>query len=538
MRRLAGLACLLAAAPAVAESEYFASFEIEFTGKLRTGAIADLDADGRLDVGVLLSSRDDPSELRFVTCLQDDAGFSGNCTSIRIPAEARVFDVGEIDGVPGAELVVLTDRGVRVASFVKGSFRAFTPLHEVRTLFAGTEPGKTARLRCLADIDADARKELILPTIEGPRILRYEGVELILLQQIDSHAEVTFRLRNQSEEGLVGDPHAHSVRAEARFASPQTFVDDFDADGRVDLLTLQGKHLRVFLQQPGGRFPAAPSFEWDRTILDAAEQEDAVASEGLAFADLNGDGASDIIAMKWASPSERTRIDWYLYYSRGGLTYPEEPDQKVRSESVDRRLTVTDLNGDGRSDLVVPFIHFAVTQVVKVAMQNAIKIQFRVFLMGEDGRYSQDAGKSFARVDRRIGLNYDIDIMGFVFGDKTLPDDDFSPLISFDADANGDGYPDLVADTGSDRLAFYWGNEQARYSGSPDHVIDHESAVSYDLVDLNGDGKTDVVTYHGPRDRTPARRFEKRRYSPKRKKRRPEAAIAPRGPVVKILLSR
>lgn len=539
---IALLGGLLVAAPVAAESEYFTSFELEFSGKLRTGAIADMDADGRLDVGVLLTSADDPSDLRFVTCLQHAEGFSEGCTSIRIPAEARAFDVGELDGVSGAELVLLTDEGVRVASFAKGGFGAFTPLQRVDTLFAGTGQGKTARLRCLWDIDGDARRELFLPTIKGPRILRHGETGLTLLQQIDSHAEVTYRLGNPAEEELVGSADTHAVGAEARFAAPQTFVEDFDGDGRVDVMALQGAHLRVFLQQTDGRFPAAPSFDWERSILDAEEREDPIAAEGLAFTDLNGDGTSDIIAMKWASPSERTRIDRYIYYARGGLSYPQQPDQKVRSESVDRRLMVADLNGDGRSDLVIPFFHFAVTQAVKVVAQNAVKIQFRLFLMGEDGHYSQDGGKSFAKVDRRIGLDYDIDILGFFFGEKSLPEDGFRPLITFNADANGDGYPDLVADTGSDRLTFYWGNERARYSGSPDHVIDHESALSYDLADLNGDGKTDVVTYHGPRDRTPPRRIEKRqskgvarRTKPKP---RPKAETAPRGPVVKILLSR
>jgi hypothetical protein len=195
---------------------------------------------------------------------------------------------------------------------------------------------------------------------------------------------------------------------------------------------------------------------------------------------------------------------------------------------------------DGKSDLIIPYFHFAVTQAVKVMTQNAVKIQLRLFLMREDGRYAQDEDKSFARVDRRIGLDYDIDILGFVFGDKALPEDGFRPLITFDADANGDGYADLVADTGSDRLAFYFGNAQASYAGSPDQVIDHESALSYDLVDLNGDGKTDVVTYHGPRDRTRPRQIERRapKGFPQPQKPAPEAASAPRGPVVKILLSR
>lgn len=566
---LAALSCLLAAATASAQSgarssaagaatatataAEYAPFALEFEGRLRSGAIADFDADGRIDIGVLLSAERDPTDLRLATCLQGDAGFAGPCPTIRIPSEARAFDVADIDGAAGAELVILTPDGLRVASFAAGRFSEFGALQPLHTLFAGTGPGKTARLRFLLDLEADGRAELVVPTIEGPRILRYAREGLVAIRQLQSHAEVTYRLGHPAERSLLGRSGEHAVGAEARFSAPEVFLEDFDGDGRVDIATLQGRRLRVFLQQPGGEFPERPGFEWERTILDADEQADPIASEGLMFADLDGEGALDIIATKWALPSERTRIDRYVYYARDGLRYPEEPDQKVRSESVDRRLMIADLNADGRADLVVPFFHFAVTQAVKVVVQNAVKIQFRLFLMGADGRYAQDADKTFARVDRRIALNYDIDIMGYVLGDKALPEEGSGPLLSFDADANGDGYPDLLADTGSDRLAIYFGNERARYSNSPDRLIDHESTLSYDLEDLNGDGRSDVITYHGPRDRTPPRRIERRRGKgpnrlppardqspdPDPETDRPaDATTRHSGPIVRILLSR
>jgi hypothetical protein len=188
---------------------------------------------------------------------------------------------------------------------------------------------------------------------------------------------------------------------------------------------------------------------------------------------------------------------------------------------------------------VLPFFQIAVSQAVKVVTENAVKIQLRLYLMGDDRRYSQEGDKAFARVDRRIALSYHIDVMGFVSGEKSLPGESFRPLVTLAADANGDGYPDLIADSGSDRLGIHWGNQAARYSNSPDLVIDHESALNYDLLDLNADGKSDIVTYHGPRDRTPARRLARRtgkRSSGARPRVKPE--VPARGPVVKILLSR
>ncbi len=192
-------------------------------------------------------------------------------------------------------------------------------------------------------------------------------------------------------------------------------------------------------------------------------------------------------------------MDRSIYFSRPDGSLPETPDQLVRSESVFPDFDILDVNGDGRRDLVVPFFHFAPAQAVRVVTQNSVKLQFRIFLMREDGRYEQGEGKSFAKVDRRVALDYHLDILELVFGDRARPTGRIAPLLDFGADFNGDGYADLAADDGSDRLRIYYGNAEADYGSSPDLVVPFESTLSYDLVDADGNGRTDVIAYHGTR---------------------------------------
>jgi hypothetical protein len=335
----------------------------------------------------------------------------------------------------------------------------------------------------------------------------------------------------------------YEQRTTAHFTAPDLFIEDFDGDGRLDLGTLIDNTLKVFPQGADGRFAQKPVVELKRSILPPEDKGMGFAGEAMTFADLNGDGMADIIMMKWGTSQERTRLDRYIYYARKGLKYPEDPDQIIRSESAAIDFGIYDLNNDGKLDLVIPFFHFAPAQAFKVMTENAVKVQFRLFLMQPSGRYSQDPDKQYARVDRRVLVNYKIDILGMIFDFRTLIEGKFFPLITFGYDFNGDGYPDLIADTGGDKLQFFYGNPEVKYSRQPSLVLDYESATDFNLADLNGDGKMDIITYYDSKERT-----QKKRELAKRARTQTEAPMdtvideamltTPEGTRIKVLLSR
>lgn len=543
----------LAGSPARAgegDSEYFNYYKIELEGTRRDRVLTDLNGDGLKDLGMVYSRSDVRDTYWFRACLQEKGkGFSEDCSQVKMPSEARAFAVGEIDGKPGAELFIVTDRGAGMASFSASGFGSFKKLEGVTTILRGTEADRPVLLRCLWDIDNDSRLEIILPSIDGPVIYRYGESGLELLQKINSPAFITYRVGSLGDIMATDDVNQfllfrkYEKRTTANYTAPDVFVEDFDGDGRKDVITLVDNTLRVFPGGPEGRFPEKPSLAIKRSILPPEERDVGFAGEAMTFADLNGDGRGDIIMMKWGTSEERTQMDRYIYYARPGLKYGEEPDQIIRSESAAIDFGIYDLNNDDRLDLIIPFFHFAPAQAFKVLTENSIKIQFRIFLMKPDGKYSQDEGKTFAKVDRRVLLNYKIDVLGMIFDIRTLLEGNFRALITFGQDFNGDGYGDLVADTGGDKLEFYWGNAEADYARNPDHVIDYESAMDFDLADLNNDGKTDIITYYESEERT-----QKKRELVKKARSQgepvseiaEEAAIkaAPEGTRVKILLSK
>ena len=531
---LFAMAALCSAAPSwgqVSGGRATAPFELhqfEFPGHIQGHLLRDVDGDGKLDILVVYGAPGDSEDHRLRVCLQvADKSFS-SCSEFDLPNEARALDVGEVDGQPGAELLVPTDRDLRIAHWQSGKFGSLQTLSPLRTVFAGTDPNIPKAVEMLFDTDGDGRKEVVVPTLDGPVWIR-AGQEPVVLR---SPSEVTYRVgtRGGGEINSFLRDHYQS-RVSTQHLTPDLFVEDFDGDGRLNIITLLGGELRVFGQTPEGDFRPEPIRVIERSILTGDELDGGFAGEAMTFSQLDGDGLADLIVMKWGSSEERTRMDRALYFSGKDGTYAEEPDQAVRSESVFPDFDVTDLNGDGRRDLVIPYFHFAPAQAVKVVTQNAIKIQFRLFLMRPDGRYDQGEGKDFARVDRRVVLDYHLDILKLVFGDSARPTGRIGPLLDFGGDFNGDGYADLAADDGANQLRIFWGNAEARYATSPDLEIPFESTLSYDLVDADGDGKTDVFAFHGTRPvgeelRDGRHHAVKRRRTEKQRARRDEARRA------------
>ncbi len=546
----AALCCAGMASAKEGESELFDFYSLEFTGTRHDRVIEDMDGDGKADLGMLFSRSDVSDKYWFRSCLQSGEGvFSNECSVVDVPPQARVFDLGEMDHDKGAELVLLTPSGISYASFKGDNFRGFSKARKISTLLQDTERGQPALLRFLWDLDKDGRDEIVLPTVKGPVIYKFREKEFVELTRIKSPARTTYRVGSLGDITHTDDLNqfllfkTYQKRTSAKYTAPDVFITDFNGDRKMDIVTLIDNTLRVFPQKEDGSFATQPRVTEHRSILTPEEKGGGFAGEGMTHADLNGDGLGDIIMMKWGTSDERTRMDRYIYYARPGLEYKDEPDQIIRSESAAVDFGIHDLNRDGRLDMVIPFFHFAPAQAFKVMTENAVKIQFRIFLMRPGGRYSQDPGKTFAKVDKRILLNYRINVLGMIFDLKTLIEGKFRPLISFGHDVNGDGYPDLIADTGKDKIEFYWGNEEVEFPRRPDHVIEFESATDFDIKDVNNDGKADLVTFYGSEERTRKKRELARKA---REQGEPvfemdeEAALAdaPEGTRVKMLISR
>ncbi|MFO0593450.1 MAG: VCBS repeat-containing protein [Polyangiaceae bacterium] len=114
-------------------------------------------------------------------------------------------------------------------------------------------------------------------------------------------------------------------------------VDDLSGDGRADVAIDAGMlGLQVWLQTAAGTLGAPASY--------ALPTPDYV---GLHAADMNGDGARELV---WAAPGNGGGCDFWTLANTGNGTFGAP--KKLGVPCADGGLALADLNGDGRTDVV------------------------------------------------------------------------------------------------------------------------------------------------------------------------------------------
>jgi len=238
--------------------------------------------------------------------------------------------------------------------------------------------------------------------------------------------------------------------------SGEVFLVDIDYDGYLDVLTkhLLNKSLSVRLGDGKGHF------------AQSAEGSIGLGYEpgAIAVGDVNGDGILDLgIASK---DSRRESVSVLLGDRKGGFS-PASGSPFAASESMEfykPSIHFADLNGDGKLDIITA---------------NGRRNTVEIFSGDGSGEFSQEvvlrleSGRSF---------------YSYALGD-----------------VDGDGSLDLVTASGGPRpdrdsgqVAVQRGNGRGGFGDAAGHAL----SVAPDprvaaLVDVNGDGRVDVILSHG-----------------------------------------
>ncbi|HNS19501.1 MAG TPA: DUF1080 domain-containing protein [Sedimentisphaerales bacterium] len=231
----------------------------------------------------------------------------------------------------------------------------------------------------------------------------------------------------------------------------------------ADLLG-DGKPVAVWGVQPEGyiawfSIPEDPYKEWEMHILGGPKAPGSERYDhGLGVGDLNGDGRNDVLVTKgwWEAPQDRKQEQWRFHEVDFG---PPCAD-----------MVVYDLNGDGLNDVITSSAHnYGIWWFEQLPGSNAERFHL------------QDICKTFSQVHaiRLADMNND-GILDFVTGKRYFAHCGNDP---------GAREPALLV----------WFEIQRPEKGKVkfvQHVIDDDSGIGtqFEVVDMNGDGRMDVVT--------------------------------------------
>jgi hypothetical protein len=287
------------------------------------------------------------------------------------------------------------------------------------------------------DLNGDGVNDLLAVNVEGETSYPLEGTAQVLLGKAGSIA-------------LTAPPAALTVQD----AGIRTAIADVNGDGAPDVITLGFKQG----PNPGGAISVL--LNGNGPAVSATLPK---AYVGFAVADLNGDGRADV-ALGSLTQTNTGSVDILLGQTDGTF----KQGATILTGNVDLSVTLADLNGDGKTDLVASSFYSG-NSVITVALGNG------------DGTF-----QSATNVPTGLVGNPGILAQMLV------------------ADVNGDNRPDVLvlgANGTSQYLETFLNNGNGGFSTTPSHnqtvsgAIGNFSALlpTIAAADFDHDGKTDLA---------------------------------------------
>ena len=269
-------------------------------------AVADLNADGALDVFVRRSS--------YVG--RGDGSFQSTQV-LFIPFFDTGIALGDVDDDDVEDLVAVTGDTLNRVS----QYSVYRGVGDGSFLFvATTAMSGNPRGVAIADVTGDGRNDLVMRRLQNPTLVLLEG-----------HGDGSFG----APQSLSGtDPFAGSFSVQA----PR--VTDLDGDSRMDVVADSGLNVAVFRGAGTGQFESPV-----RTPIGG----DGVTGQ-IRIADVDLDGALDVVVANGPTSGGGTK-DLSILYGLGGGAL--DSYRSTNAGAQPSALAAGDLDGDGDLDMVV-----------------------------------------------------------------------------------------------------------------------------------------------------------------------------------------
>jgi hypothetical protein len=457
----------------------FAVYGIRVLDRITDVMAADLDGDGLEDVIVLHTKGFPPEGERWVSFFwqRPDGGFSTAADlAWELPDSVVAVDVGDIDGDPGVELMVLTPEGVSRAAcdrtdgrvtlepVIGGVDGALLPSKETAPVIDFTQ-----------DWTGDGRDDIAV--MSPGAVLMFDSLPDYSFADPET-VEVESRVGisvNETEDGRQFP--AVSLTSRIPFLEPV----DLDGDGDFDLVVHWDDHVRFHLRNDGALSRTPDRSLWLR-LLSESERSSLDLELGVTVIDVDGDGIGDLYGGKSARQGVSDfSSSLVLYFGDGSLNFEGEPDWKADVQGMSQGHWI-DLDGNGRRELVLPVVSLGIADIIRILISKNVKVQFYFYFVPETREIPQEP-----------------DFVKEVTLEVGLEEGGEAQIVDFEGDYNGDGRKDMVVATEKDELSVFLGKEPSKgelFERRPEEKIPVQTFGHFDALDLNGDGRDDMILYY------------------------------------------
>ncbi len=413
----------------------------------------------------------------------------------------------------------------RLITYAPGRLSWFDPESETERLLlavlsdfappaGGEVSGEVFHVDVTRDVNGDGLDDLVVPWAHG------------------------FWVSTQTRQGAFGEPvkigpssglprvyGADGYRYDP-WATGRVHALDFDLDGRRDLVFWNEDHFEVHRQDAAGRFATtAESFTTDvafdsdqlASLAGPIETRGRRKDSGLSgsmsgsvlhsVTDMNGDGVADLVifALKGGKRGlfGDTSALWNMHSycevhfgvpgPEGSTTFSPDIGALIDSDGIPFGFELHDFDLDGQVDavftLIDPGILKSAGMLLSSLLTNTVKVDVEFYRMA-DGAYPEQPNATRRPKSTTAEAS----------GKKT-----FFPAVLF-GDVNGDGLADLLVGQSREELRVYAGVATSDLFAP--RALEVAVATPSDeeftwLVDLDRDGRQDVVMHHGSTDDEP-----------------------------------
>ena len=455
----------------LADDKVFAIDEVSRDGRVVNAEFADFDGDGRKDLMVVNLTGIPPEEQRNIRIhLQESDGSYPTDPShvVPIPARSAVFDIADVKGAPGEELVLLRPDAITILSVADAETVEWNlPVEGPSTVAAADDERGFDSFKLVYEMGSEPL--ILVPQIGLVSILTVDGT---LMGQVDVGRRANYFVARR--------PSILSVESDLQLYldTPKLSIGDVDGDERADIVAATRHEIRVFLRRPDGRFDREPSYTHALKLISPRDHSRGSGSVVTTARDVDDNGLLDLIVTHVEGTFSDTVTTSYFYRNSDGRWDLENPDDQFVSEGTFSSDLLLDIDGDDTDELVRIQFKFSVLEVVEILLTRKIDSVIAVHRLQPNGRFGT---KPSSRRKFSTGISF-----------ETFRPKGFMPQAG--VDINADGFMDVVTSANGKGIEIYLGTADEPFTRrtAKQKMV---TTGRIHFADYNDDGLLDFVLF-------------------------------------------